>query len=214
MFAHPLTQFAYYVTLRVSKTAQGGHMLHSSYLKTLYLGCVLLSLLLPGCFFGSPDCRQALHTCATGFTCQPGFLGSYSCEPPSSSDIARMELHRNAMEAELKALPSARRTHVKPIPKVDLGEMTVSLKDARADRYLKVRIQLELDKEETRVEVESRLNEIKYHLQAMLSGQRVRDVQGAANKEALRNNMIRRANAALGGKGRIVEVWPSEWIVQ
>jgi flagellar basal body-associated protein FliL len=107
----------------------------------------------------------------------------------------------------------AKRTGV-PGPKVDLGEMTVNLKDPMADRYLKVRLELELDKEETRTEVEARLNEIKYHLQAMLSGQRVKDVNGPKNKEALRNNMIRRANAALGGKGRITEVWPSEWVVQ
>ena len=82
------------------------------------------------------------------------------------------------------------------------------------DRYLKVRIELELDKEETRTEVESRLSQIKYNLQTLLSGQRVKDVNGPKNKEALRKSMIRRANAALGGIGRITEVWPSEWVVQ
>tara|TARA_B100000674_G_C37621625_1_gene814593 strand:- start:144 stop:698 length:555 start_codon:yes stop_codon:yes gene_type:complete len=101
-----------------------------------------------------------------------------------------------------------------PGPKVDLGEMTVNLKDPMADRYLKVRIELELDKEETRTEVESRLSQIKYNLQTLLSGQRVKDVNGPKNKEALRKSMIRRANAALGGIGRITEVWPSEWVVQ
>jgi len=108
---------------------------------------------------------------------------------------------------------TAKRTGA-PGPKIDLGEMTVNLKDPMADRYLKVRLELELDKEETRSEVEGRFNEIKYHLQAMLSVQRVKDVNGPKNKEALRKNMIRRANAALGGSGRITEVWPSEWVVQ
>jgi flagellar basal body-associated protein FliL len=101
-----------------------------------------------------------------------------------------------------------------PGPKVDLGEMTVNLKDPMADRYLKVRLELELDKEETRVEVEQRLSQIKYNLQTLLSGQRVKDVNGPKNKEALRKSMIRRSNAALGGTGRITEVWPSEWVVQ
>lgn len=101
-----------------------------------------------------------------------------------------------------------------PGPKVDLGEMTVNLKDPMADRYLKVRLELELDKEDTRVEVEQRLSQIKYNLQTLLSGQRVKDVNGPKNKEALRKSMIRRSNAALGGTGRITEVWPSEWVVQ
>ena len=118
------------------------------------------------------------------------------------------------MSAEsTNGVDTAKRTGA-PGPKIDLGEMTVNLKDPMADRYLKVRLELELDKEETRTEVEGRLNEIKYHLQAMLSGQRVKDVNGPKNKEALRKNMIRRANAALGGSGRITEVWPSEWVVQ
>ena len=101
-----------------------------------------------------------------------------------------------------------------PGPKVDLGEMTVNLKDPMVDRYLKVRLELELDKEETRVEVEQRLSQIKYNVQTLLSGQRVKDVNGPKNKEALRKSMIRRSNAALGGTGRITEVWPSEWVVQ
>jgi len=116
-------------------------------------------------------------------------------------------------EESSNGVDTAKRTGA-PGPKVDLGEMTVNLKDPMADRYLKVRLELELDKEETRTEVESRLSQIKYHLQAMLSGQRVKDVNGPKNKEALRKNMIRRANAALSGSGRITEVWPSEWVVQ
>ena len=38
-------------------------------------------------------------------------------------------------------------------------------------------------------------------------------VSGPEAMEALRKSMIRRANAVLS-KGRIVGVWPEEWIVQ
>lgn len=150
---------------------------------------------------------NTIGMCALGYM----FLTQQPAAPVAGASLAPVDPAMSADSAN--GVDMAKRTGI-PGPKVDLGEMTVNLKDPMADRYLKVRLELELDKEETRSEVESRLNEIKYHLQAMLSGQRVKDVNGPKNKEALRKNMIRRANAALGGTGRITEVWPSEWVVQ
>ncbi len=98
-------------------------------------------------------------------------------------------------------------------PKVPLGELVVNLKEPTGDRYLKVKVELELDQEDTRAEVEGRLNAIRYQFNLLLSGQRVADVQGPEAIETLRKSMIRRANAVLA-KGRIVNVWPSDWIVQ
>jgi flagellar basal body-associated protein FliL len=100
-----------------------------------------------------------------------------------------------------------------PGPKVEIGELIVNLKEPTGDRYLKTKIELELDNEETRAEVEGRLAAIRYQLNLLLSGQRVADVQGPEAIETLRKSMIRRANAVLS-RGRIVNVWPAEWIVQ
>ena len=100
-----------------------------------------------------------------------------------------------------------------PGPKVEIGELVVNLKEPTGDRYLKTKVELELDSEETRAEVEGRLSAIRYQLNLLLSGQRVADVQGPEAIETLRKSMIRRANAVLS-KGRIVNVWPAEWIVQ
>jgi flagellar basal body-associated protein FliL len=100
-----------------------------------------------------------------------------------------------------------------PGPKVELGELVVNLKEPTGDRFLKIKVELELDSEETRPEVEGRLNAIRYQLNLLLSGQRVVDVQGPDAIETLRKAMIRRANSRLA-KGRIVNVWPGEWIVQ
>jgi flagellar protein FliL len=100
-----------------------------------------------------------------------------------------------------------------PGPKVEIGELVVNLKEPTGDRYLKTKVELELDSEETRAEVEGRLSAIRYQLNLLLSGQRVADVQGPEAIETLRKSMIRRANAVLA-KGRIVNVWPAEWIVQ
>lgn len=100
-----------------------------------------------------------------------------------------------------------------PGPLIELGVVTVNLKEPTGDRYLKAKINLELDSEETRPEVEGRLSAIKYQLTMLLSGQRVADVQGPEAMESLRKSMKRRANAMLS-KGTIKEVWPEEWIVQ
>ncbi len=100
-----------------------------------------------------------------------------------------------------------------PGPMMELGTLVVNLREPTGDRYLKTKIQLELDSEETRAEVESRLSQIRYQITMLLSGQRVADVQGPESMEALRKAMIRRVNASLS-KGRVVGVWPDEWIVQ
>lgn len=100
-----------------------------------------------------------------------------------------------------------------PGPLVELGVMVVNLKEPTGDRYLKAKINLELDKEDTRGEVEARMSAIKYQITMLLSGQRVADVQGPEAMESLRKSMKRRANAVLA-KGNIKEVWPEEWIVQ
>lgn len=100
-----------------------------------------------------------------------------------------------------------------PGPMIELGTLVVNLKEPTGDRYLKAKINLELDGEETRGEVEGRLSAIKYQLTMLLSGQRVADVQGPEAMESLRKSMKRRANAMLS-KGTITEVWPEEWIVQ
>jgi flagellar basal body-associated protein FliL len=100
-----------------------------------------------------------------------------------------------------------------PGPMVDVGTLVVNLKEPGGGKYLKAKINLELDSDDTLPEVEARLSQVKYQLTMLLSGQRVVDVQGPEAMEALRKSMIRRANAVLS-KGRVVGVWPEEWIVQ
>jgi flagellar FliL protein len=98
-------------------------------------------------------------------------------------------------------------------PTMDLGTLTVNLREPSGEHFLRAKITLEIDAEPTKAEVESHLSEIRYQLNMLLSGQRVADVQGPEKMEALRQAMIRRANAVLS-TGRITGVWPEEWIVQ
>lgn len=107
----------------------------------------------------------------------------------------------------------SRKMTAEPGPTVDLGTITVNLREPTGDRYLKTKLLLELDSEESKAEVEKRMSQIRYRFTSLLSAQRVADVQGPDNMEALRKAMIKRANGVLA-TGRVVAVWPDEWIVQ
>ncbi len=98
-------------------------------------------------------------------------------------------------------------------PMLELGDVIVNLREPGGDHFLKTKLSLELDVEETRPEVEARLSQIKYQINMLLAGQRMADVQGPEKMEALRQAMVRRVNAVLTS-GRIVGVWPEVWIVQ
>jgi flagellar basal body-associated protein FliL len=98
-------------------------------------------------------------------------------------------------------------------PMLDVGEVIVNLREPGGDHFLKTKLSLELDVEETRPEVEARLSQIRYQINMLLAGQRMTDVQGPEKMEALRQAMVRRVNAVLTS-GRVVGVWPEVWIVQ
>ena len=132
--------------------------------------------------------------------------GGGAAPPPPPDQLSEQATSKDAPAG----MPEAKGA---PGPKVELGELVVNLREPTGDRYLKTKIELEIDSEETRGEVEGRLSAIKYQLNLLLSGQRVNDVQGPEAIETLRKSMIRRANAVLG-KGRIINVWPAGWIVQ
>lgn len=126
--------------------------------------------------------------------------------PETSGDVASGAMD----DSQIEGMP---RVGKDVGPMVELGGMVVNLRDGTGDRLLKVNLHLELDSEGTQEEVESRRQQIKYQLQLLLSGQRVADVTGPENIEALRKQMTRRVNALLA-KGRVTGVWPAEWIVQ
>ncbi|MBU0552663.1 flagellar basal body-associated FliL family protein [Myxococcota bacterium] len=123
------------------------------------------------------------------------------------------QLEQKVMKEEITEAPPDKINAQKPGPMMELGVLVVNLREPTGDRYLKTKLIAELDAEETRAEIESRLGRAKFELTKLLSGQRVADVQGPESMEALRRAMTRRLNAIIS-KGRVVDVWPEEWIVQ
>lgn len=102
-------------------------------------------------------------------------------------------------------------------PIVELGgQIVVNLRgmDGR-NRLLRTSLSIEVDTEETRQEVESKIVMIRYNLTRLLSSRRPEEVIGAEQMELVRNAMKRTADAVLASKkGHVVNVWPNDWILE
>lgn len=102
-------------------------------------------------------------------------------------------------------------------PLVDLGsQMVINIRgsDGR-NHFLRTSLSIEVDSEETRREVESKIVVIRYSLQRLLSSRRPEEVIGAEQMELVRNAMKRTADAVLASKkGKVINVWPNEWILE
>lgn len=101
-------------------------------------------------------------------------------------------------------------------PVIDLGgQIIVNLRglDGRS-RLLRTNLQIEVDSEETRREVESKIIMIRYKLTRLLSARRPDEVIGPNQMEQVRDSMKRAADAVLKSQGKVINVWPSDWILE
>jgi flagellar basal body-associated protein FliL len=101
-------------------------------------------------------------------------------------------------------------------PLVDLGVFRVNLTSSDGRDYrLQTTLSLEVDSEETRRIAESRIMPIRFHITKLLSSRRPEEVIGAEQMELIRKSMARTADAMLASKqGRVLNVWPNDWIVE
>jgi flagellar basal body-associated protein FliL len=101
-------------------------------------------------------------------------------------------------------------------PLVDLGVIRVNLRGADGRDYrLQTSLSLEVDSPETQREAESKIVPIRYSLHKLLSSRRPEEVIGSEQMELVRSSMARNADAMLASKtGKVVNVWPNDWIVE
>jgi flagellar basal body-associated protein FliL len=102
---------------------------------------------------------------------------------------------------------------------IDFGESLVNLDDARLNRYLRVKITLQVDKnQETAISelIESRKIVLKNWLLGYLSDRDMQDIRGAAGQNRLRREIHSYFNATLfpDGYDRIHDVLFEEFNVQ
>jgi len=94
-----------------------------------------------------------------------------------------------------------------------LDSFIVNLAEEKGRRYLKVRMELELDSEIVQEEVEKRLPQFRDSLLVLLSSKTFQQIEGVAGKNLLRDEIVSRLNGFLTS-GKVKEVYFTEMVVQ
>ena len=102
-------------------------------------------------------------------------------------------------------------TEIGPIYPLD--QFIVNLVSTNANRYLKCKIDLELDSPELQQEVDKKLPAIRDLIIRILSSKTVEEIQTAKGKEKLKEEIKRKINQMLG-TGEIRNVYFTEFVIQ
>ena len=94
-----------------------------------------------------------------------------------------------------------------------LDQFIVNLVSTNADRYLKCKIDLELDAPETQKEIDKKLPAIRDLIIRILSSKTVEEIQTAKGKEKLKEEIKRKINEVLT-TGEIRNVYFTEFVIQ
>ena len=98
-------------------------------------------------------------------------------------------------------------------PIFSLETFIVNLADKGGKRYLRITIDLELDKEELESEVSKRLPQVRDSILTILSTKHFEDIRTAKGKTALRDQMQEKINDLLA-RGQVTNIYYKEFVVQ
>jgi len=90
-------------------------------------------------------------------------------------------------------------TGTPPIP-VEVENLTINLADTDRDRYLRVKITLEVRNEESKAKINDNMVKIKDLLISSISGKKFSDIRTPQGKYELKMDLIYRINRLVGGK--------------
>lgn len=96
---------------------------------------------------------------------------------------------------------------------VPLEPFLVNLVTDESPRYLKVKVELELDSAGTKARLDESLPKVRDAVIALLSSRRVEDVAGFEGKALLKQEIAERINGVLA-KGRVTMVMFTDFVVQ
>lgn len=94
-----------------------------------------------------------------------------------------------------------------------LDTFIVNLADPTRPRYLKITIQLEMDKQETDAEVTSKMPQIRDSLIILLSSKTLEEISTAEGKYQMRDEILARINQFMK-KGKVVGAYFTDLVVQ
>ena len=98
-------------------------------------------------------------------------------------------------------------------PIYPLDPFTVNLVSSNADRYLKCKIDLELDSPDLQKEIDKKLPAIRDMIIQILSSKTVEEIQTAKGKEKLKEEIKRKINSILT-TGEIRHVYFTQFVIQ
>jgi len=102
-------------------------------------------------------------------------------------------------------------TEIGPIYPLD--KFVVNLVSTNADRYLKCKIDLELDSQELQQEIDKKLPAIRDLIIQILSSKTVEEIQTSKGKEKLKEEIKRKINEILT-TGEVRNVYLTEFVIQ
>jgi len=115
-------------------------------------------------------------------------------EQPAEQPVAAVQ------QTDATTIPEAEDdTDATPIP-MDIDNLTINLADTDRDRYLRVKITLELRSEEAKTKVSENMVKIKDLLISSISGKKFSDIRTPQGKYELKMDLIYRINRVVGGK--------------
>lgn len=98
-------------------------------------------------------------------------------------------------------------------PIIPLTPFIVNLADPGGRRYLKITVEIELDKREGEAEFKGRVPEVRDQVILALSGKTFQQLQGGAGKQVLREELTARMNTILK-TAKIKSIYFTEFVVQ
>lgn len=101
-----------------------------------------------------------------------------------------------------------------PGPVVTLDTFVVNLNEVGSSRYLKTTIELEVEDLVAQKELEEQRRLVRDEMLSYLSNLTVKDTMGEAGKNKIKDDLLERADKAVGGKEKVKHLFFTEFVVQ
>ncbi len=117
-------------------------------------------------------------------------------------------------EAVEQAKAAKAKEDKEPLTVLALEPFIVNLADPSGKRYLKLSLTIDCKSEDTKTLLEGKMPIIRNDLLLLLTSKSFADISSMDGKIRLRNEVLLKINAALGGTGEVHAVYFTEFVVQ
>jgi len=127
-------------------------------------------------------------------------VGGFVAWKMMSMDQAPEQPKATIQQTDETAIPEAEDDTNAPPVSMDVDNLTINLADTDRDRYLRVKITLELRSEEDKIKISENMVKVKDLLISAISGKKFSEIRTPQGKYELKMDLIYRINRIVGGK--------------